>query len=69
MVNFEYYEKQLSKNLVKSIFPEYTLKTLCISGTVIENNKTNIVLELLEKQVALVFNLDREQTEFPVLPL
>ena len=35
MVNFEYYEKQLSKNLVKSIFPEYTLKTLCVSGIVI----------------------------------
>ena len=35
MVNFEYYEKQLSKNLVKSIFPKYTLKTLCVSGIVI----------------------------------
>ena len=35
MVNFEYYEKQLSKNLVKSIFPKYTLKTLCVSGYVI----------------------------------
>ena len=35
MVNFEYYEKQLSKNLVKSIFPKYTLKTLCVSSIVI----------------------------------
>ena len=32
VVNFEYYEKQLSKNLVKSIFPKYTLKTLCVSS-------------------------------------
>ena len=36
MVNFEYYEKQLSKNLVKSIFPKYTLKTLCVSSIALE---------------------------------